>query len=89
MTPTEKSLYALTRFRIDDDVIVAGECVGAVTGIRVTTSGEDEYRIFYFDNCNNPQERWIRDSLLESADVNNANVICMQCARAEREATLH
>lgn len=74
MTPTERSLYAMTRFEIDDEVEIAGELLGTVTGIKVTTSGEDEYRVFYFDNNDNPKEEWLRDSMLSESDdepVNN------------------
>lgn len=98
MTPTEKSLYALTRFEIDDEVIIAGEIHGYVTGIQVTTSGEDRYQIFYFDNGDNPKEEWFRDSLLDGADeddVDMTNVVAFpcQCERediaASRRATKH
>lgn len=91
MSPEERSLYALTRFEIDDEVQIAGELFGTVTGIKVTTSGEDEYRVFYFDNCENPQERWIRDSMLDTADDGepDSNVVCLACAREARNATKH
>lgn len=92
MTPTERSLYAMTRFEIDDQVTIAGEMFGTITGIKVTTSGEDEYRVFFFDGSDTPTERWFRDSLLESADddepdmssVRDSNVVAFPC-RCERE----
>jgi len=88
MTPTEKSLYALTRFDIDDNVTIADEIPGVVTGIKVTNNGEDEYRVFYFDLCGNPQERWWSASHLESDEPEdtNSNVVCFDCAKAERES---
>lgn len=85
MTPLERNLYALTRFKIEDDVTIAGELSGIVTGIKVTTSGEDEYRIFYFDNNDNPKEEWIRDSMLDDSDDEpESNII-----QFPRNATRH
>lgn len=87
MTPIEKTLYALTRFEIDDEVMIAGEMPGTITGIKVTTSGEDEYRVFFFDGSDTPTERWFRDSMLESEDDDEpdmTNVVAFPC-RCERE----
>lgn len=84
MTPTEVYLYGMTRFEIEDDVMICGELTGTVTGIQVTTSGEDQYRVFYFDNSDNPKEEWIRDSMLESDEPDNSNVI-----QFPRQATFH
>lgn len=83
MTPLERNLYALTRFKIEDDVLIAGELFGSVTGIKVTTSGEDEYRIFHYDNCGNPREEWFRDSLLEpdEQEAPQSNVIQFPATR--------
>lgn len=93
MTPLERGLYALTRFEIEDDVIIADELFGCVTGIKVTTSGEDEYRVFYYDNGGNPREEWFRDSLLEpdEPDEPETNVVAFpcRCERDERKATRH
>lgn len=87
MTPTEQTLYSLTRFRMDDEVLIAGVLVGTVTGIKVTTSGEDEYRVFFWDGAGTPQEKWIRDSMLEDAgdEPPKSNVISFPC-ECEREA---
>ena len=74
MTPTEISLYGMTRFKIEDGVIIADELYGCVTGIKVTTSGEDEYRIFFYDGSGTPKEEWFRDSMLEP-DEPESNVI--------------
>jgi hypothetical protein len=87
MTPIERSLYALTRFEIGDEVLICGGIEGAISGIKVTTSGEDEYRIFYFDNSDNPKEEWFRDSMLDAADETDdpvSNVVAFPC-RCERE----
>jgi hypothetical protein len=89
MTPVEQTLYGMTRFRIDDEVIVAGELAGTVTGIKVTTSGEDEYRVFFFDGSDTPTERWYRDSLLDEPEPDLHNVACLACAREARNATKH
>jgi hypothetical protein len=81
MTPLEQTLYAMTRFKMEDEVEIAGELIGTVTGIQVTTSGEDTYRVFYFDNAENPKEEWIRDSMLSEVDDEESNVIPFPVSR--------
>lgn len=75
MQPLEVYLYGMTRFKIEDDVIIADELPGCITGIEVTTSGEDRYRIFYYDSGGNPKEEWFRDSMLEPDEPEESNVI--------------
>lgn len=97
MSPEEKYIRSLTRFEIGDDVVIAGDVDGTVTGKKTTEYGEDEYLVFYFDNCGNHQERWIRDTFLDAPDddegdgdnVSDDNVVCFACEREARKATKH
>lgn len=69
MSPEERALYSTTLFLIGDEVEIADtEIYGEVTGIQIEAGSEDQYQVFYIDNCGNPQGRWWKAGVLRPVD---------------------
>lgn len=75
-------------FDLGDLVEIDDSCViGEVVGLKIEFGNEDSYLISYHDNSGNPQRKWWPASSLDSADEpDNDNVVCFDCAKAQREA---
>jgi hypothetical protein len=87
MSPEERELYMQHLFDIGDLVTIGEtDVIGEVTGLQIADGSEDMYRVRYADNNGNPHEEWWRASLLKSAEPDESNVVCFDCAKAAREA---
>jgi hypothetical protein len=90
MTPEEREIYAMHMFNLGDEVFIGEtDVIGEITAVQFAEGQEDLYRVHYADNNGNPHEEWWRASLLEPAGEDDSNVVCFQCAKARRDATLH
>lgn len=90
MSPEEKAMYQMHYFDLGDLVeIDDSEVIGEVAGLRVEEGSEDYFLVKYHDTCGNPKREWWPASSLEPADNDDSNVVCFQCAKARRDATLH
>lgn len=90
MTPEERRIYQMHYFDLGDLVEIDDSgVIGEVTGLRVEEGREDYFLIKYHDRGGNPKREWWPASSLESADEDDSNVVCFQCAKATREAANH